>query len=348
MFVGIARLARDGALLEAKAQADYTELPTRRYFNRCTSNRVPFDWTLNPYRGCEFGCKYCYARYTHEFMEFRDGREFETKIFAKAWDERAFRAELRRLDRRESIAMGTATDPYQPAERRFFLSRKMLEAFARERGYRLGITTKSDLISRDAALLGEIAARNALSVTMTITTVDAALARGLEPMAPRPDLRLRAVQSLAEAGIEVSVYSSPVMPGINDSEASLGRVAAAAKAHGAVGFGAHPVFLQPCAQRVFFPYLAERFPCLARAYREQFERSAFLRGAYPEKIRKRVEALRDRHGLAAGRPVPKWPGEFQLEFDFGCVVTSSEADGCCPANESPGLRSPADGQASAR
>ena len=149
-LVGIARLAREGPLLEAKARVDYAELPTRRYFNRCTSPRVPFDWTLNPYRGCEFGCKYCYARYTHEFMEYRDGLEFERKIFAKSWDARAFRAELRRIDRRESIALGTATDPYQPAERRYLLTRRMLLEFAGESGYRLGLTTKSDLVARDA------------------------------------------------------------------------------------------------------------------------------------------------------------------------------------------------------
>jgi len=316
MFVGIARLARDGPLLEAKAQVDYTELPTRRYFTRCKSDRVPFDWTLNPYRGCEFGCKYCYARYTHEFMEFYDGNEFETRIFAKAWDEREFKDELRRLDKGDLIALGTATDPYQPAERRFMLTQKMLTVMARETGRRLGITTKSDLVARDAELLAEIASRNGVRVSMTITTSDAALARALEPMAPRPDLRLQAVRTLSEAGVPVSVTCSPIMPGINDSESSLDRLAAEAKAHGAIGFGGHPLFLQPCAQRVFFPFLEERFPQLARAYREQFERSAFLRGSYPEKLQKRIVAIRERHQMATGFPVPKWDGDIQYQLNF--------------------------------
>ncbi|MCP5112699.1 MAG: radical SAM protein, partial [bacterium] len=118
-LVGIARLAASGSLLEAKRRVDYRELPTRRFITRCRSDRVPFDWTINPYRGCEFGCKYCYARYTHEFMELRDPWDFETKIFAKRWNVDSFREELRKIDPRQWIAIGTATDPYQPAERRY-------------------------------------------------------------------------------------------------------------------------------------------------------------------------------------------------------------------------------------
>jgi DNA repair photolyase len=317
VLVGIAKLAHEAPLLEAKARVDYSELPARRYFNRCTSPRVPFDWTLNPYRGCEFGCKYCYARYTHEFMEYRDGLDFERKIFAKSWDARAFRAELRKIDRRASIALGTATDPYQPAERRYLLTRRMLAEFAAETGYRLGLTTKSDLVARDVDLLRGIAARHRFSVSMTVTTVDAELARALEPMAPHPELRLRAVAALSAAGIRVGVYASPVLPGITDSEQSLTRVAEAARDHGAAAFGGHPVFLQPCAQRVFFPFLDERFPHLARGYREQFEKHAFLRGSYAQRLSERVRDIRARIGLAS-RPVenePVW-SDPQLTLDF--------------------------------
>ena len=167
--------------------------------------RLPFRWTINPYRGCEFGCKYCYARYTHEFMELRDPGQFERKIFAKAFDAARFREELRALPVGETIALGTATDPYQPAERRYGVTRKMLEVFASMAGLHLGITTKSDLIVRDVELLKEVSRRHHLRVSMTVTTVDAELARLLEPMAPRPDLRLAAVRTLAEAGLRVVV-----------------------------------------------------------------------------------------------------------------------------------------------
>src|SRR5271169_3100158 len=144
-LVGIARLASQSELLEAKRQVQYFEIPTRSILNRTKPNMM-FDWTINPYRGCEFGCKYCYARYTHEFMEL-DSREFEDKIYAKAGVAQLLRRELLRVRPKERIAIGTATDPYQPAERRYGRTRSLLEVFARERGRRLGITTKSDLVT---------------------------------------------------------------------------------------------------------------------------------------------------------------------------------------------------------
>src|SRR5436853_1404004 len=119
-LIGIARLAAEGESLREGHNVEYFTLPSKSLLNRCVSKRaMPFQWTINPYRGCEFGCKYCYARYTHEFMELRDPVQFETLIYAKEWSETAFRDELRRISREEHIAIGTATDPYQPAERRF-------------------------------------------------------------------------------------------------------------------------------------------------------------------------------------------------------------------------------------
>ena len=150
MLVGIAKLAASSPLLEAKRRVEYRELPARSFITRCTAERMPFEWTINPYRGCEFGCKYCYARYTHEFMELRQPADFEEKIFAKVWDADAFRRELKKVRPGESIAIGSATDPYQPAERRYGIMRKMLEIFAEKRGYQVSITTKSDLVARDA------------------------------------------------------------------------------------------------------------------------------------------------------------------------------------------------------
>jgi DNA repair photolyase len=198
-LVGIARLAADSECLESKRRVEYFELQTRRFITHCISKRaMPFEWTINPYRGCEFGCKYCYARYTHEFMELRDPVQFETLIYAKEWSEAAFRDELRRIPRDQHIAIGTATDPYQPAERRFGVTRKILKVFAAESGRSLSITTKSDAVARDADLLAGISTRNAVSVNMTVTTVDEELARLLEPFAPRPGLRIAAVRKLAK------------------------------------------------------------------------------------------------------------------------------------------------------
>ncbi len=311
-LVGIARLAASSDVLEAKREVEYFELETRRFIGR-GSGVMRDIWTLNPYRGCEFGCKYCYARYAHEFMELRDPSLFERKIYAKQFQASTFRAELRRLKRGATIWIGTATDPYQPAERRYGITRQILEVCSSERRFDYGITTKSDLIARDAELLAKIARANAVRVHLTITTLDESLARVLEPRAPRPALRLKAVRKLSELGIPVSVLAHPIMPLINDSEQSIDRICAAAAENGASAFSAAPLFLQPCAQKVFFPFLEERFPHLVRKYRERFERNAYLKGEYPELLKERVRKIRARHKLMP-RQGPEWPEDDQLDL----------------------------------
>ena len=125
-------------MIETKRRVQYFDIPTRQLIGRCSGTRMPFVWTVNPYRGCEFGCQYCYARYAHEFMELRDPLQFETQIYAKRFAPESLRQELRKVKPGQSIWIGTATDPYQPAERRFRLTRKILEVFARERGLQGG------------------------------------------------------------------------------------------------------------------------------------------------------------------------------------------------------------------
>lgn len=318
-LVGIARLAASGKLLEAKRRVDYRDLPTRRFITRCQSERVPFDWTINPYRGCEFGCKYCYARYTHEFMELREPEDFETKIFAKQWNPAGFRDELGKIDSQQWIAIGTATDPYQPAERRYRTTRRILEILACEKGRRFSITTKSDLVAGDLDLLEKISATNILQVAITITTLDEKLARLVEPYAPRPALRMEAVRRLSEAGIRVGVFACPILPLLNDSESMLGAVARGAAKARAAYFGGGVLFLKPCTHGVFFPFLDKHFPALAKRYRRRFRRNAFLTGAYPEMIKERLERVRVRHGLAKRFPDYRpdlWPEEMQLELPF--------------------------------
>lgn len=308
-LVGIARLASESEILESKREVRYFEIGCRSVLNR-TRPGLPFTWTINPYRGCEFACRYCYARYTHEFMELRESEEFEDKIYAKSNVQPILRGELKRLIRQngipDGIAIGTATDPYQPAERRFARTRSILEVFAEHAGLSLSITSKSDLVKRDIPLLREIAKRNHISVNITITTLDTSLARALEPRAPRPDLRLDAVRALAEAGIPVGVFPNPVMPLITDQEDRLDRLAKAARDHGASYFGGGILFLMPCSRRVFFPFLEQRFPHLLRRYRERYESDAYIQGPYRDLIRDRLRAIRGRYGLAASPPHHDW------------------------------------------
>ena len=208
-LVGIAKLAAEGESIRQGHLIEYFTLPSRALLNRCTSSRVPFTWTINPYRGCEFGCKYCYARYTHEFMEMRDGVDFERKIYVKQQTAWLLRQELKKVKRGEEIAIGTATDPYQPAERRFEVTRGILEELAQHQGLEIGIVSKSDLVRRDVDLLRRVAEHNALYVNITITTLDAKLARILEPRAPRPDLRLNAIRELRAGGVRAGVICAP-------------------------------------------------------------------------------------------------------------------------------------------
>ena len=314
-LVGIARLASQSELLEAKRAVQYFEIPSRSILNRTKPN-MPFQWTINPYRGCEFACKYCYARYTHEFMEM-DASEFEDKIYAKSAAAHLLRQELGRIDRKDHIAIGTATDPYQPAERRYSRTRSILEVFARERGRYLGITTKSDLVLRDLDLLREIARANVVGINLTITTLDEKLARLLEPRAPRPALRLEAVRQLAGAGIPVGVFPNPIMPGITDGEPALDRLAKTSRDAGAEWFGGGPLFLMPSAQKIFLPFLEIHFPKLLAGYQEMYRKSAYLDRGYKDQLRGRIRKIRDRYGLVSGpseyRP-ELWAGDEQGEL----------------------------------
>jgi DNA repair photolyase len=296
-LVGIARLAAAGELLRHGHDVEYFTLPAKALLNRCTSKRVPFAWTINPYRGCEFACKYCYARYTHEFMEMRDGVDFERKIYVKQQTAWLLRQELKRVKRGEQIAIGTATDPYQPAEKRFAITRSILEEIALHQGLEIGIVTKSDLVVRDIDLLRAVAEHNSLYISLTVTTTNTKLARILEPRAPRPDLRLQAVSRLVQAGLNAGVICSPVLPGITDSTAGLDKVVRGAKEAGARYFYANSLFLKPCSAGVFLPFLEKEFPELVESYRKRYEGHAFVGKAYRERLSSVMSALRKKHGI---------------------------------------------------
>jgi DNA repair photolyase len=311
-LVGIARQAAEGMLLGEKRRVEYRSLPTRKWLNHCDSERVPFHWTINPYRGCEYGCKYCYARFTHEFLERRSPDAFETEIYAKVWDAPTFRRELHSVKPGEVIGIGTATDPYQPAERTHGLTRQVLDSMRLMRGVSIYITTKSDLVARDADLLKTLSQHNDVHVTLTVTTMNRKLARLTEPYAPRPDLRMSAVRKLAAAGVPVGVIASPVLPLITDSEQNLTGVAQAALDAGADQFGANLLFLMPSAQRVFFPFLADHFPDLLKRYEPSYAEGAYLKGAYSDRIRTLVNDIRAKMGLA-GRNRPAVSDLFQQD-----------------------------------
>jgi DNA repair photolyase len=302
-LTGIERMAREATVLIEKRQADYLRIEARSILNRCSSERMPFAWTINPYRGCEFGCRYCYARYTHEFMGLTRWEDFEEKIYMKRDAARTLERELAFARvRGQGIALGSATDPYQPAERRFRVTRSLLAVLAQAQGLRLSITTKSDLITRDIDLLRRIALRNSVHVNMTVTTLDRRLARLLEFRAPMPDLRLAAVRALRDAGLAAGVTLSPILPEITDTPDNLEAVVAASRERGATHLFWNVLFLKPSAQAAFFPFLEKHFPHLAARYAVRFSRSAFLSRAYKERIARLIDALKPRYGFSDQAP----------------------------------------------
>jgi len=296
-LVGIARLAAHGESVRHGHEVEYFTLPVKSLLNRCTGTRMPFTWTINPYRGCEFACKYCYACYTHEFMEMRDGIEFEQKIYAKQHAADLLRQELRKVRPGEEIALGTATDPYQPIEKKLEITRAILQEMARHSGLEVGIVTKSAMVARDIDVLREVGERNRVSVSFTVTTVDAELARILEPRAPRPDLRLECLRKLREAGIRAGVICAPVLPGITDGPKQLEAVIRAASKAKASHIHANPLFLKPCSAAVFLPFLKEHFPKLMPEYEKRFKDKAFLPAAYRKRISELFAKLRAKYGI---------------------------------------------------
>jgi DNA repair photolyase len=274
-------------------------------------------WSLNPYVGCEFGCSYCYARDTHRFTverarragalpvdpalgEMEPWQAFERRILVK----RELAALLARtLDRHglqdATLVIGTATDPYQPAERQFEVTRSVLQVLANRRGLKVGITTKSPLIVRDLDLLTTIARRHSLSVNMSLATVDATLARRLEPRSPAPHARLRALSKLQRAGIDAGLLAAPIVPLLTDGRAALRALFVAASAAGARFVIGHALRLGPAARNRFLPHVLQEFPELAERYRSHFGTHSSASRDYRRALSRRLCALRRDFGFTS-------------------------------------------------
>lgn len=271
-------------------------LATLQILRRCEVPRLPFRWTIDPYPGREVGS----PRWTHGFAELPPA-PFDQRVFAKQNVAEVLRRDLQEVEPGEPIAIGTVTDPYQPLEERYGRTRAILETLREWEGLTVSITTKSNLVTRDLDLLVDLAVRHRLSVNLTIMTLDRRLARALEPEAPRPDMRLKAVSELASAGVPVGALVAPVLPDITDDPRELDRLAAAAAGAGAGWLMANPLFVMPSAMTVFFPFLEEAFPDLVERYRQSYERSAYMPEDYARGLTDLIARLRVKHRLAGGR-----------------------------------------------
>ena len=290
------RLGRE--VVRQRGDVEYRELVARSLVNRCSSPRVPFEWTVNPYRGCSMGCRYCYAAYTHEYLGLEAAASFHSTIYAKSFGPDETLRQLQRVARRgERIALGTATDPYQPGETELGVTRRFLECAAQVRGLRLGITTKGAVILRDLDLLARIHRHSQLSVQVSLNSTDAELLRRIEPWAPAPGVRLEVLRRLAEAGLRVGLSLSPILPGITDQEAGLDDLIGRAAGVGVSRMWGSLLFLRSPTREKYLDFIAQEFPRYLAAYRRAYAGVSHLTGAYRTRVEQMVRRLREKHGV---------------------------------------------------
>jgi DNA repair photolyase len=305
--------ARALPVLDTRARgASFRSLPVRQVLNPPSTTGMGF-WSLNPYVGCEFGCSYCYARKTHERTMDRASagdasllassghsawEAFEHEIFVKhaAPDVLLRTLEPEKLGGAE-LVIGTATDPYQPAERRFLLTRRLLEALLQHRGLSIGLITKSPLVTRDLDVLGKLAARHDVTVNISLISMDAALLRRLEARSPAPHTRIRALGRLTRASIRAGLMIAPILPGITDSWTSLAALMEAAKEAGARYVVGAALRLGVAARTGFLPVLHREFPDLVDRYQRRYGGNQDAGKDYEHALSLRLRTLQQAFGF---------------------------------------------------
>lgn len=296
----VARLVKEGgtaALPDGVRRADnatYQEVTCRSALNRVEG--MPFGWTLNPYRGCTHGCHYCFARRYQTQLELDAGDQFSSVIFVKVNFAEILRGELFSPRwKREYVAFGTATDPYQPIEGHYKLTRRSLEALCESRTP-VGLITKGPMAVRDRDVLAELGKRAGCSVYFSVPTVDEQAWRTLEPGTASPLQRLRAVRALVDAGVHAGVLMAPIVPGLTSHPAKLERTIKEIARHGAAFVGANLLHLEGGTRDHFFNYLSREFPDLVPEY-ERLYAGKYAPKSYSNQVHAIIESLQQRHGL---------------------------------------------------
>ncbi len=283
----------------------FYEVRAKSVLNRVPGkSRMPFRWTINPYRGCSHACVYCFARPTHKYLDFDAGRDFEREIVVKVNAPEVLRVELAKPSwKKEHVALGTNTDPYQWVEGRYRLMEGIWEAM-RDFANPCSVLTKSPLLLRDLPLMLEIAERAGFSACLSIPTLDEKAWRATEPHTPNPRARLEAVAELNRAGIPTGVLIAPLMPGVNDSPHQVEPLLEMATAAGATSIGGLALHLRGEVKGIFMDWLRTQRPDLVPRYEELYRRGAYA----PREERERLSSLVHRGGTRSPRGVPKRAG----------------------------------------
>ena len=280
----------------------FHEVLAKSALNRVpTVSRVPFNWTVNPYRGCSHGCVYCFARGTHSYLDLDTGHDFDSQIIVKINIADVLGRELRRPSwTRESVALGTNTDPYQRAEGRYRLMPGIIDALA-ESGTPFSILTKGTTSRRDLPLLVDAARHVPVSMGVSLALLDETLHPALEPGTPTPRARLDLVRAISEAGLPCQVLVAPVLPMITDSDQDLDHLLGQVAATGASGATVFALHLRPGAREWFLRYLGEQHPDLVGPYAQLYRGGAYVARSYAADLARRARVLLRRHGLDGRR-----------------------------------------------
>jgi len=255
-------------------------------------SRMPFRWTINPYRGCSHACSYCFARPTHTYLDLDAGRDFEREIVVKVNVPEVLRAELARPSwKREQVALGTNTDPYQWVESRYKLMPEIWQALL-DSDTPCSLVTKSPLALRDIDVLRALADGPGVTVFFSVPTLDERAWRETEPHTPSPRARLEAVRKMNEAGIPCGILMAPLMPGINDSPEQVGEILRIAEDAGAISAAAIPLHLRPGVKEVFFDWMRLHRPDLMPRYEELYRNRSYVTSAEKKRITDLVESVR--------------------------------------------------------
>jgi DNA repair photolyase len=291
----------------------FEEIECKSAVNRVSagSTRLPFRWSLNPYRGCQHACTYCFARGTHEFLGYDSGRDFDTRVIVKVNAAEMLRQDLAKASwRRELIAVGTACDPYQAAELKYSLTHRILRVL-RDFANPASIVTKSPHIIRDADVLEDLSQVADLTVSFSVATLDEEVWKRIEPGTAKPRKRLEAMRLLAERGIKCGVLLAPVLPGLTDDAADLERVVEAAREYGASFVHDNVLYLRPGTKEWFMPFLREAYPHLSERYAKYY-RGAYAPQTYTQEVHRVIDRLRLKYGLVTTRRTAPSVGQLQM------------------------------------
>lgn len=300
-----------------KTAVEYVEQPCKTALNPVKG--MPFKWSLNPYMGCEHRCAFCYVRAFERRADRPADDRYGRSVRVKTNVAQVLRGELSRPSwKGESVAIGAATDPYQPAEGRYRLTRGCLEALA-DSANPAGLITRGPMIVRDIDVLAALSARAAFSVTFSVPTLDEHVWRRTEPGTAHPRQRLVALAKLVAAGIKANVGMAPILPGLSDAPEQMEAVVKAAREAGACGVWANVLYLRPGTREHFMECLARHWPELVPRYVEEYRKGAYLADEKTAPVRKEVARLARRHGVADRRmvsaippPASARPGQMEL------------------------------------